>query len=184
MLNGLHGSPIFGEGRDVVSKLLDYVFPETIQPDNSTERSQVKQGQSVSGMVNGGVRSVGQRSFRSKETKVGSGLRICIKGAVTGVGFRKWISSRARSLGLTGWVRNRGAREIEVVVVGSEGAVSKLVALVHQGPKRAVVEKVFSERYFGETPNQFRLRKKVNAWQIRYLPRNVIRRIYLFFKRS
>jgi hydrogenase maturation protein HypF len=53
-------------------------------------------------------------------------LRIVVRGAVQGVGFRPFVHRRATALGLAGWVRN-GA---EGVVIEAEGTPEHLDALV------------------------------------------------------
>lgn len=68
--------------------------------------------------------------------------RLSIHGRVQGVFYRGWTVETARSLGLTGWVRNRRDGTVEAVVQGEESAVSRLIALAAQGPSAARVERV------------------------------------------
>jgi hydrogenase maturation protein HypF len=66
-------------------------------------------------------------------------LRILVRGAVQGVGFRPFVYSRAMALGLSGWVRNSS----EGVAVEAEGAADDLSVFVEtirrSPPKNAVV---------------------------------------------
>lgn len=78
--------------------------------------------------------------------------RLIISGRVQGVYFRAETYERAAALGLTGWVRNKPDRTVEVVVEGSRGGVEKLVAWCRQGPPVAEVSdvNVVWENYTGE----------------------------------
>lgn len=62
-----------------------------------------------------------------------------IAGDVQGVGFRDFMLRRARTLGVTGWVRNRMDGSVEAVVQGSADAVDQIIALARQGPRSAHV---------------------------------------------
>ncbi len=46
---------------------------------------------------------------------------------------------RAESLGVAGWVTNRGDGAVEAVFEGDEGAVEAMVELCRRGPGRAEV---------------------------------------------
>ncbi|MBP7331588.1 MAG: acylphosphatase [Firmicutes bacterium] len=78
--------------------------------------------------------------------------RLIISGRVQGVYFRAETYERAAALGLTGWVRNKPDRTVEVVVEGSCGDVEKLVAWCRQGPPVAEVSgvNVVWDNYTGE----------------------------------
>ncbi len=71
--------------------------------------------------------------------------RFVITGRVQGVGFRLFVAREASRLKLTGWVRNRGANQVECVVTGEAVAISELAALAQQGPAGARVDDVHSE---------------------------------------
>jgi acylphosphatase len=65
-----------------------------------------------------------------------------ITGIVQGVGFRWSLSSQARRLGLTGWVRNRRDGSVEALVAGRAADVAELVRWAHRGPPAASVDGV------------------------------------------
>ena len=67
---------------------------------------------------------------------------VVIGGRVQGVWFRGTASETARSLGLTGWVRNRWDGKVEAVFEGPRGEVQRMVAWCHRGPPGAHVESV------------------------------------------
>jgi len=80
---------------------------------------------------------------------------------VQGVGFRYYTSKQARSLGLTGWVRNDRDGAVSFVAEGPVEALEALLQAVQRGPSVARVTDVstlwspatgrfdgFSVRYF------------------------------------
>ena len=62
-----------------------------------------------------------------------------------GVGFRWAILSRARSLRVTGWARNREDGAVEAVFEGPEEHVESMVEWCRRGPGHAVVEEITVE---------------------------------------
>lgn len=69
-------------------------------------------------------------------------LRVLIRGAVQGVGFRPFVHGLARGLGLGGWVRNTGAGvEIEAEGMG-ERLREFLVRIEGERPANAVIQSV------------------------------------------
>jgi acylphosphatase len=69
-------------------------------------------------------------------------VRLIIEGHVQGVWFRESTRRQASALGVTGWVRNRPDRSVEVVAEGPAEKVEKLVAWCHKGPPAAEVRRV------------------------------------------
>ncbi len=65
-----------------------------------------------------------------------------IYGSVQGVGFRYHFSAQARSLGVTGWVRNRRSGCVEAMIEGAPEALDALIAWARVGPAAAQVERV------------------------------------------
>lgn len=63
--------------------------------------------------------------------------RVC--GRVQGVGFRFFTQSKARQLGLVGYVRNRPDGDVEMEVEGVEDVVSEFVEAIKLGPPGARV---------------------------------------------
>ena len=66
-------------------------------------------------------------------------VRVIISGRVQGVFFRDSTEKMARSLGLTGWVKNRPDRRVEAVFAGEEGALAQMLDWCRQGPTLARV---------------------------------------------
>jgi acylphosphatase len=69
-------------------------------------------------------------------------LHLMIEGRVQGVGYRQWFSHQARSLSLTGWVRNRIDGRVEAMVSGSGAKVEQLIEAARRGPRLAVVSNI------------------------------------------
>jgi acylphosphatase len=68
--------------------------------------------------------------------------RVVVRGAVQGVFFRVRTRDRARSLGLTGWVRNRPDGTVEAVFEGDGPRVESMVTWCRRGPQGAQVDGV------------------------------------------
>ncbi len=61
-------------------------------------------------------------------------VHIVVTGRVQGVGFRHFIATRARALGLTGAVRNLPTGQVEITAEGGAPAVEALIAAARSGP--------------------------------------------------
>jgi acylphosphatase len=68
--------------------------------------------------------------------------RVVVRGRVQGVFFRAEARARARSLGLTGWVRNLPDGSVEAVFEGPQEAVESMVRWCEDGPAGARVDDV------------------------------------------
>ncbi|HZP99010.1 MAG TPA: acylphosphatase [Reyranella sp.] len=68
--------------------------------------------------------------------------RLTITGRVQGVGYRDWVITTGRRLGLTGWVRNRTDGAVEALIVGEEGAVGRMIQACRRGPPLARVDEI------------------------------------------
>jgi acylphosphatase len=78
--------------------------------------------------------------------------QIIVKGLVQGVFFRATTKEVAKSLGLTGWVRNVDDDKVEIVVEGEEEKIKKLIEWSWKGPPAARVDdvKVNWQNFLGE----------------------------------
>lgn len=77
------------------------------------------------------------------EASASARLSARVIGRVQGVGYRWWVNSQARSLGLVGWVANDpDERTVEVVAEGSPASLQQLERLLRLGPPGAQVEQV------------------------------------------
>ena len=59
---------------------------------------------------------------------------VYISGFVQGVGFRAYVRSKARKLGINGWTRNLKDERVEAVFQGEEEAINKLLKFCNRGP--------------------------------------------------
>lgn len=59
---------------------------------------------------------------------------VYISGFVQGVGFRAYVRSRARKIGITGWVRNLSDDRVEAVFQGEKEKIQKVLFYCNRGP--------------------------------------------------
>ena len=81
-------------------------------------------------------------------------LQAIVHGRVQGVNFRYYTQLRAQELGVTGYVRNKWDRTVEVVAEGERGAVEKLLEFIKVGPRGALVLRV--DRQWQDPTGQFK----------------------------
>jgi acylphosphatase len=67
---------------------------------------------------------------------------VRVEGRVQGVFFRSEAQQRARSRGVTGWIRNAPDGSVEGVFEGEREAVESLVRWCGEGPRGARVDDV------------------------------------------
>jgi acylphosphatase len=81
-------------------------------------------------------------------------LQAIVHGRVQGVNFRYYTRLRAQELGVTGYVRNKWDRTVEVVAEGEREAVEKLLEFIKVGPRAALVQRV--DRQWQDPTGQFK----------------------------
>ena len=69
-------------------------------------------------------------------------LRLVVNGRVQGVGFRYATVDEARTLRLTGWVRNCYDGSVELIAEGPREHMERLAIWCHDGPRGALVNHV------------------------------------------
>jgi DNA ligase D-like protein (predicted 3'-phosphoesterase) len=87
-----------------------------------------------------------------------SAVRALIRGDVQGVGFRDATVARARELGIQGWVRHGDDGAVALHAEGEAAALEQLTAFLNEGPARARVAAVETERARVEGHEQFAIR--------------------------
>jgi acylphosphatase len=65
-----------------------------------------------------------------------------LKGKVQGVGFRYFVLTRARALGLHGFTRNLEDGSVEVYAEGERASLEEFERLLAQGPEPARVDEM------------------------------------------
>jgi len=69
-------------------------------------------------------------------------LHAIVHGRVQGVGFRYFVVTRARALGLTGTARNLADGTVEVYAEGDRAGLAQLERELRRGPPAADVSRV------------------------------------------
>ncbi len=72
-------------------------------------------------------------------------VRMVVSGRVQGVFFRVATAEQARTLGVTGYARNRADGTVEIVAEGQRGALEVLAAWASHGPRSARVDEIVIE---------------------------------------
>ncbi|QVL54563.1 MAG: acylphosphatase [Cyanobium sp. M30B3] len=83
-----------------------------------------------------------RRFLQPGETRLASPSerwQLIVRGRVQGVGYRAACCSRARELGLGGWVRNRADGSVEVQAEGPASDLAELRLWCERGPAVAQV---------------------------------------------
>ena len=73
-------------------------------------------------------------------------VSVRVEGRVQGVGFRYFTQTCARSLNLTGWVRNAYDGSVEAVAEGPPGRLERFVSQLREGPRSSRVDRVTVDR--------------------------------------
>ena len=68
--------------------------------------------------------------------------RVLVHGFVQGVFFRDTVRRQTLRKGVSGWIRNNYDGTVEAVFEGDADDVDALVALCHEGPRGARVDRV------------------------------------------
>jgi acylphosphatase len=79
---------------------------------------------------------------RQKMSDANQRFHAIVQGHVQGVSFRYYTVATARTLDLTGWVRNRPDGAVEVVAEGPKVQLDSLLVFLRRGPPEARVTKV------------------------------------------
>lgn len=82
--------------------------------------------------------TIEQKDLRAGEPQDELTVHLTVRGRVTRVGFRKWLSRLAEKAEISGWVRNLDQRTVEAVLRGPTDRVTPLVASCIIGPSRAI----------------------------------------------
>jgi acylphosphatase len=69
-------------------------------------------------------------------------VHLVVTGRVQGVGFRHFIATRARALGLAGAVRNLPTGQVDIAAEGEAPALEALIAAARSGPLGSRVQDV------------------------------------------
>ena len=67
-------------------------------------------------------------------------VHLIVSGDVQGVGYRSWAVQEAKKRQLTGWVKNREDRAVELIAEGPGGDLGDFVKACQHGPEVAWVE--------------------------------------------
>jgi acylphosphatase len=84
--------------------------------------------------------------------------QVTVHGHVQGVFFRDSCRREAEHYGVTGWVRNAPDGTLVALLEGAADAVEELVKWMHDGPTKAIVERVDVTDVEAAGSSEFRVR--------------------------
>ncbi len=87
-------------------------------------------------------------------------VHIIVKGRVQGVAFRAYTQIEAKSLNLSGYVRNQSDGSVEILAEGKKETLEKLISWAKTGSPMAEVEEAIVN--FPDAVEKF------NDFEIRY----------------
>ena len=67
---------------------------------------------------------------------------LVISGKVQGVSFRYWMQNLAINNNISGWVKNKSSGDVEVLIIGQEKEVQKLIKQCKIGPSSATIQNI------------------------------------------
>ena len=84
---------------------------------------------------------------------------LVISGKVQGVGFRYWMQNLAINNNISGWVKNKLSGDVEVLIIGQEREIQKLIKQCKIGPSSATILNIqindYDQNYLNEGFNIF-----------------------------
>ena len=98
----------------------------------------------VAKSLRAGERGVRARKRTSVSVSVQKQIHVIFSGHVHGVGFRYTTESIANELGLSGWVKNIRAGDVEVLAEGEEAALKDIVSRLEEQFSGYIVKKQVS----------------------------------------
>lgn len=127
----MHLFPMYGQARDVVGEILDYMFPETAsRPRGGSLVIDWAAMQKV--LDSGAVSHIALRPYPQGELKA---IKLNVSGKIQGVGFRRWVQNTALSLNLSGHAKNLANGDVEIIAAGNADDVEALAAAIRETKK-------------------------------------------------
>jgi len=74
-----------------------------------------------------------------------SSVNIQVTGKVQGVSYRYSTKKKAKSVQLTGWVKNLPDGSVQIYAQGADSSIASLIEWCHHGPASAIVKDVIVE---------------------------------------
>lgn len=87
-------------------------------------------------------------------------VHLLIKGKVQGVFFRATAKKIAEQMGITGWVKNTDAGDVEAVACGSNEQLQQFISWCKKGPEKAVVTSVEVKNIEEQSFSGFKVQQK------------------------
>ena len=150
--------PDAGEHQDVTEDVAGSVAPGSVGRDRRDGAAAVTQ---IAAKHHPATKPVSKATADAPPSKTTTqAYRFVVSGNVVGVGFRWWAVRKARSLGLSGWIRNAG-EQVEGIVAGRKKRCESFLGLLLEGPRRATVADVCVQTAMEPPTERFEVRRSV-----------------------
>jgi len=73
-------------------------------------------------------------------------VRVVVYGKVQGIGYRNFVKSYAKMLGLKGYVRNLPKNKVEAVFAGKKEDIEKIIEIMKTSHPLARITKIEKEK--------------------------------------
>ncbi|WP_067841350.1 acylphosphatase, partial [Amphibacillus sediminis] len=155
----MHLFPEQGEAQDVPAAIIDYYFPNSV--NNRRIYSYYFDFKCILKPLENNLVKEIQLPPAPKFNH--NRVWYLVSGKVQGVGYRKWIAKKAKSLELNGFVENLSNGNVKVVISGRKAALEKFDKIINQDkPRKAKVNKVAKKRWTKPIKMGFEIINKEN----------------------
>ena len=88
-------------------------------------------------------------------------VHIILSGDIQGIGFRYFISSKAKSLGINGWVKNLEYDKVEAIFEGNDDNVKEILDSCVRGHSLAKIKNIKINKEDFKDEKEFKIRWKL-----------------------
>tara|TARA_B100001029_G_C14736545_1_gene273162 strand:- start:147 stop:470 length:324 start_codon:yes stop_codon:yes gene_type:complete len=69
-------------------------------------------------------------------------IHLKVYGKVQGVSYRYWVKENARKLCISGWVKNKDDKTVEIIANGTQAHIDSFIESCNRGSENSDVQKI------------------------------------------